>query len=94
MTAPSCCLASSIQGDDALSTIKALRSKKLSEEISGTLLARKAGIDRSRVSFMECGHLQPTAEELQRLSVALEQLIAAKHKVNQVAVEVGWPVGA
>jgi predicted transcriptional regulator len=74
--------------------IKTLRSKRLSEEISAHLLARKAGVERARLSFIECGHVQATEDELRRLSAALDDLIAAKHKVQQVAKEVGWPVGA
>ena len=72
-------------------TIKSIRARRVIEEISGILLARKAGIDRARMSCLENGHIQPTADELQRLGAALDALIAAKHKVEQVAAEVGWP---
>lgn len=74
--------------------IKTLRLKRRAEDISATLLASKAKINRTRLSFIECGHIQPSEDELQRLSAALDELITAKYKVRQVAEEVGWPVGA
>ena len=69
--------------------IKELRRKRLAEEISATLLARRAGINRSRLSFLECGHLHPSDEELRRLEAALGELSAARARVREVAVEVG-----
>lgn len=77
---------------DTTSQIKTLRARRLAEEISGTLLARAAGFDRSRLSFIENLHVQPTDDELERLSVALGRLIVAKQKVQRVAAEVGWPI--
>jgi hypothetical protein len=72
-------------------TIKSIRAKRVAEEISGTLLARKAGIERTRLSFAECSHIQLSAAELQRLVAALDQLIAAKRQVQELATAVGWP---
>ncbi len=71
-----------------------LRSQRITAEIPAILLARHAGIDRSRLSLIERGHVQPTNEELQRLDSALNLLIAARLRVREVAAEVGWPVGA
>ncbi len=72
--------------------IKALRSQRVSAEIPAILLARHAGIDRSRLSQIERGHVQPTNEELQRLNDTLNVLIAARQRVREVAEQVGWPV--
>ena len=71
--------------------IKRIRAKRIVEEISGALLARKAGIERTRLSFLECGHIRPTEHETKRLGVALDQLIAAKRQVQELAASVGWP---
>ena len=75
-------------------TIQELRSKRVAAEIPATLLATKARVNRSRLSNLECGHIQPTAEELQRLHTSLEQLIQAKAIIQQAAASVGWPLGA
>ena len=72
-------------------TIKELRSKRVAAEIPATLLAGKAGVNRSRLSGMEHGHVQPTREELQRLCNSLEQLISAKDVILKAAASVGWP---
>ena len=40
-------------------------------------LAQRARINRCRLSELECGHLQPGAEELQRLATALGVPITA-----------------
>ena len=39
-------------------TIQSIRSKRIAEEISGVLLARKAQIDRCRLSLLENGHVR------------------------------------
>ena len=57
------------------------------------MLAAKAGINRSRLSSIERGYIQPTEEEMRRLHASLEQLISAKAVIQQAAASVGWPVG-
>ena len=73
---------------------KALRSKRVAAEIPATMLASTAKVNRSRLSLIECGYVEPTGEELNRLSVALQQLISAKSRVQETAAEVGWPLQA
>jgi len=63
-------------------------------EIPAILLAAKAKVNRSRLSGIERGYVQPTADELQRLSQALEQLIYAKAAIRKAASSVGWPFGS
>ncbi|MBI1789594.1 MAG: helix-turn-helix transcriptional regulator [Acidobacteria bacterium] len=65
----------------------------MAAEIPATLLAAKAGVNRSRLSNLERGYAQPTEEELQRLTSALEQLIDAKAAIQKTAATVGWPFG-
>jgi hypothetical protein len=62
-------------------------------EISATVLAANVKINRSRLSNIERGYIQPTDEELQRLKTALDDLIKAKSVVDRVAASVGWPFG-
>jgi transcriptional regulator with XRE-family HTH domain len=73
---------------------KELRLKRAAAAIPATLLALRAKINRSRLSGIERGYVQPTPDEIQRLSAALEQLMKAKSLVDQVAASVGWPTGA
>lgn len=75
-------------------TIKEIRSQRVAAEIPATLLARRARLDRSRLSLAERQHVQLTEAELQRLETALTELITAKRKVHDFAAEVGWPVEA
>jgi hypothetical protein len=75
-------------------TIQEIRSKCLAEEVSATLLAKRAGINRPRLSLLEYGHLSATSDELRRLEVSLNELIAAKNRVIEVALQVGWPTTA
>jgi transcriptional regulator with XRE-family HTH domain len=72
-------------------TIKELRSKRVAAEVPATLLAAKAGVNRSRLSNIERGYVQPTEDELQRLTAALQNLLHAKSVIQQAAASVGWP---
>jgi transcriptional regulator with XRE-family HTH domain len=72
-------------------TLKELRSKRIAAEIPATLLAARTKINRSRLSNLERGYSQPTGEELERLRIGLDELIAAKSAVDQLAASVGWP---
>lgn len=74
-------------------TVQVLRSERIAAEISATLLAAKARVNRSRLSSLERGYAQATEEELQRLTKALEQLIYARAAIHRTAAAVGWPLG-
>ena len=75
-------------------TIEEIRSKRRGAEITSTLLAVRAGIHRSRLSCIEHGYVQPSADELRRLQATLEKLIEAKAAVQKTAASVGWPMAA
>ena len=77
-----------------MTTPQELRSKRVAAEISATLLAAKARVNRSRLSNLERGYSHPTEAELQRLTRALEELIDAKAAIREAAASVGWPMGA
>jgi transcriptional regulator with XRE-family HTH domain len=76
-----------------MKTIKEIRSRRIAAGIPAIRLATKARINRSRLSELECGHVQPTAIEIQRLAIALEHLITAKAVIEEAAASVGWPIG-
>ena len=75
-------------------TAKEIKAKRVEHGIPGLLLSAKARIARSRLSDIERGYAQPTPEESERLSRALDDLIAARKKVAKFAEECGWPVAA
>jgi hypothetical protein len=72
-------------------TVDELRTKRVAAEIPATLLASKAKINRCRLSNIECRYLQPSGDELERLSRAPEELIEAREVIRQAANTVGWP---
>jgi len=71
---------------------KEFRSKRVAAEMPATVLAAKAGGNRSRLSNIERGCPQPTEDELQRLNAAFQQLLRAKSVIQQAAASVGWPL--
>jgi transcriptional regulator with XRE-family HTH domain len=72
-------------------TVKEFRSRRLAAGIPAIAVAARAKKNRSWLSGVECGHFQPTAEELELLRVTLEQLIRAKTVIQQAAIAAGWP---
>lgn len=75
-------------------TIKELRSHRVAAEIPATLLAAKAGINRSRLSILEHGYSQATEDEMRKLCAAFEQLLHAKAVIRKAEASVGWPMAA
>jgi transcriptional regulator with XRE-family HTH domain len=71
--------------------ITELRSKRIAAEIPAIRVARQANIDRTRLSFIENGHVKPTEDELRQIETALGKLIAAKDAVREAAKAAGWP---
>ena len=71
-----------------------LKHKRVSAGIAGRLLCARAKMDRSRLSNIERGYIQPSEAELARVVVALDGLIQAKRELAAAAVRVGWPVSA
>ncbi|NUN04011.1 MAG: helix-turn-helix transcriptional regulator [Bryobacteraceae bacterium] len=71
-----------------------LRQTRIGARISGDILSARAGIDRSRLSRIESGHLRPSDDEIFRIQRALEALVTAREGVAKVAAECGWPLTA
>ena len=72
-------------------TIQEIRSRRVAAEIPAIALATKAKVNRAKLSGFERGHFEPTEAELQRLAIALAELIRARTAIQQTAAEVGWP---
>ena len=70
---------------------QSLRTRRKSSDITATLVALKARVNRSRLSGIERGYIQPTDEEMERLQTALDQLIQAKAAIQKTATDQGWP---
>ena len=71
-----------------------LRLKRVTARIPGRLLCRRARLDRGRLSDIERGYVQPSPDELARISKALDALIEARERVARFAGECGWPLTA
>ena len=54
----------------------------------------KTGISRARLSGIERGYFLPNEAEAAQIASALNELIAAKTRIREVALEAGWPAKA
>lgn len=71
---------------------KELRRLRVSAEIPATLLSARSGVERSRLSAIERGYVQPSEKEVTQIQQALTTLEKARRRVATVAAEVGWPL--
>ena len=62
--------------------------------ITGVMLSKRAGIQRTKLSDIERGYVEIGQKEMDRIEDGLNELIAAKKRVQSVARECGWPVTA
>jgi transcriptional regulator with XRE-family HTH domain len=69
--------------------ISELRLTRISHEIPQIQLAVRAGMDRTRLSMLENGHVQPTDEYLTRLTTALDSLIQERRQLTKLAADAG-----
>jgi transcriptional regulator with XRE-family HTH domain len=69
-----------------------LRSKRAAAGVPGSVLCRKLGMARSRLSNIERGFVTVSPEELATLNTTLDELIQAKSILKKMAEAVGWPV--
>jgi hypothetical protein len=72
-------------------TANILQARRIESRIPGWMLCSKAGIGRTRLCGIERGYVQPEPEELRRLFVALDELIAVRSEVQNFALHLGWP---
>ena len=69
-----------------------IKERRRAASIPGRLVCRRAKIDRGRLSDVERGYVRPNDEEVQRIVAAIEELAAARQKVERFARKVGWPM--
>jgi transcriptional regulator with XRE-family HTH domain len=70
-----------------------LKAKRTVAGIAGSILCKKLGIARSRLSDIERGYITASPEELARMDAVLEELIRDKSVIQKTAAALGWPVG-
>ena len=73
-------------------TGKQLRNLRLMVGLSGRLICNQSGVERSRLSDIERGYVEPKPPELARIEKAISDLTRAKERVAVLAAEVGWPM--
>lgn len=69
-----------------------IREKRRTAGIAGRLLCARTGLDRARLSHIERGYVEPSATELARIALALDDLIRAKRKLAETAAKLGLPM--
>jgi|HubBroStandDraft_6_1064221.scaffolds.fasta_scaffold303416_3 transcriptional regulator with XRE-family HTH domain len=70
-------------------TGQALRAKRAVAGVPGAAISIRTGIPRSRLSHIERGYLVPTADEVQRIESAIDEIIRTKHHLTKLADEAG-----
>jgi transcriptional regulator with XRE-family HTH domain len=68
-----------------------LRNKRNAAGIAGSLVCKKAGVARSRLSDIERGYVFASDDESARIDTALDELTRTKRRIAEVAAEEGWP---
>jgi transcriptional regulator with XRE-family HTH domain len=70
-----------------------LKARRSTAGIAGSILCKKLGMARSRLSDIERGYVTPSPDELARMDAALDDLIRAKCVLQKTAAALGWPLG-
>jgi hypothetical protein len=73
-------------------TAEELKTKRIMERIPARLIAPRAHLSCSRLSDIERGYVFPSPVELLNIARALDELIAARAELRELATRVGWPV--
>ena len=66
-----------------------LRAKRAAHRISGAAVASKVGTSRSRLSEIECSYLKPPAEELDRIGLAIDEIVRERQQLAKLAADAG-----
>ena len=67
-----------------------LKRRRLALDITGDVLCKRAGINRTRLSNIERGYVVLSGEEADRLRKALDEIAAAKKQVTELAASLGF----
>jgi len=71
-------------------TGKSIRSKRKAAEIPGYAVCQLLpGISRGRLSEIEREYISPSAEDLQRIDSAIDQIIRTRKSLARLASEAG-----
>jgi hypothetical protein len=70
-------------------TAKDLRDRRCAEGIPGTAVCHRSGISRARLSDIEREYIAATAEEWERLEVAIENMVSTRLQVAKFAAQAG-----
>jgi transcriptional regulator with XRE-family HTH domain len=70
-----------------------IKAKRTAAGIAGSVLCKRFGMARSRLSDIERGYVTALPEELARMDAVLDELIRDKSVIQQTAAALGWPVG-
>jgi transcriptional regulator with XRE-family HTH domain len=70
-------------------TPKNIRAKRAAAGIPGRAVCQVAGISRAKLSEIELGYAVASADELQRLDAAIEQIVRTRRDLAQLASEAG-----
>jgi transcriptional regulator with XRE-family HTH domain len=63
-------------------TIETLRARRIKLRVPQYVVAKLAGISRNRLSLAECGYIEETPEDLQKIDTALTKIEMELHKVQ------------
>lgn len=69
-----------------------LRHLRQEAGLPGRLVCSQCGIERSRLSDIERGYVEPSPDEFRLIESAIRALAAARQKVAEFAATVGWPM--
>lgn len=68
-----------------------IRAKRIAAEIPADLVSLRTGVDRARLSRIERGLISASSDELERLTLAIEDLAQTKRLIHAYASSLGWP---
>jgi transcriptional regulator with XRE-family HTH domain len=69
-----------------------VRILRITAQLTGEAVCRAAAISRTRLSEIERGVRVATADDLVRITKAIDDLAATKERVEAYAAAEGWPV--
>jgi hypothetical protein len=73
-------------------TAEDLKTKRVVAGIPGYAVCQVAGLSRAKLSDIERGYVPATAEELQRIEGAIEQIVRTRQRLEALATEAGLPL--
>ncbi len=69
-----------------------LKFKRMSAGLAGSIVCRKLGMARSRLSDLERGYVIPSDTEAAKIAAAIDELVLVWAEISRAALGAGWPV--